>query len=173
MDKRMTIAGALVVGLIAVCLVWASSRSPFRLHLVAQKVTNGKEVAVFRLEASSCRRVNLREVLVYHLLASGKPSGEQVAPVWLTEDPSGGYFTDHTELAVVAPTNSGGWGIKVEAIPEVSARLSFGMIKGAMRLRSLEPIKQSWNLYVLGRGHIIYSKPLTNRALAYQPIGHL
>jgi hypothetical protein len=55
----------------------------------------------------------------------------------------------------------------------VSARLSWGMIKGAVRLRSLEPIKQSWNLNVLGATHVIYSRALTNSALSYQPRAHL
>lgn len=158
--KKRAIACGLLGGVAVLSLLWILHAPPYRLRVVDQKVHNARRIAVFRLDARTRHRVNLGDVKVYCLGDMGKLLGEQDAPEWFSSDPRGVYFKDHAEFAVMAPTNCNQWGMSVTVTPEVSARLSFGMIQGALRLRSLEPIRQSWNLNVLGRSYLVHCGPV-------------
>ena len=157
--KKWAIAGGLLAGVAILSLLWIFRAPPYRLRLVEQNVDNGRRIAVFRLDARTRHRVNLGQVKIYRLDDAGRFLDDQGTLEWFRDDPRGIYFRDHTEFAMMAPTNCNHWSMSVEVRPEVSARLSFGMIKGAYRLRSLEPIKQSWNLNVLGRCYVMHCGP--------------
>jgi hypothetical protein len=156
--KKWAIACGLLVGVAVLSLLWILHAPPYRLRVVDQKVHNGRRIAVFRLDARTRRRVNLADVKVYRLNDMGKFLDDLAAPEWFSSDPRGICFKDYAEFAI---TNCNRLSMSVTVRPEVSARLSFEWIKLACRSRSLGPIRQSWNLNILGRAYLVHCGPVS------------
>ena len=103
--KKRAIACGLLVGVVILSLLWIFREPPYRLRLLEQKMDKGRRITVFRLDARTRHRINLGEVKIYRLGDAGNFLDEQTTPEWLRDDPRGIYFRDHTEFAMMAPTN--------------------------------------------------------------------